>query len=393
MTIQLISPFPQKTFDNFLLRWTKIINKNECCSILHLSKRDQLYRIKQIQNNQENLKKYIHNFDITTILFLDITTEAIEDKIDLENYLKNINILSGKKIVLFVVDADQLLDEKSYLLSAINSLYQRFSQISIFYLFQRNISLPRYTIKYSLFNTLYQNIEIFPLFSPNDSRYFFKQLGERFQTTYPPYIIDEIVHQCGGYFWLIKQAARYYAQNHERKNILGNEGIQLRLRILYNEFHEEERHVLQKIVTRDFLFNKQEKQIIEYFIKTRHLNQTKTGYILTVPIFEKYIKEQIEKRAIFTINEKEELILNHIPIDSLFSKRENSVLKYFLKNINITLSRESIAKTIWQQLFEQEYTDWALDQFIKRLRLKLSKLGLHPHLITTKKNQGYIFNQ
>lgn len=394
MTIQLSPPFRQKTFDDFLSRWAKIINNNECGSIVHLSKRDQLYRIKQIQNNQKILKRYLRESDTTTMLYLDITTEAIEDKIDLETYLTQNGILfSKKKIILFVLDADRLLDEKSYLLSVINSLYQRVPKISILYLFQKNIMLPRYTAKYSSFGTLYQNIKIFPLFNPEDCRYFFKQLEQRFQATYPSYIIDQIVHHCGGYFWLIKQAARHYAEYHDNKTLFINKGMKFRLQILYDEFHEEEKQVLQKIVMKDYVFNKNEKLIIEYFLKTRHLIKTKLRYTLTIPLLDKYIGEQLEKKILFTINEREELILNQAIIDSLFSKREKRVLKCFLKNPKKILSRELIAQTIWQQSYEQEYTDWALDQFIKRLRMKLTKLGLYPQLITTKKNQGYIFYQ
>ena len=79
-------------------------------------------------------------------------------------------------------------------------------------------------------------------------------------------------------------------------------------------------------------------------------------------------------------------------IEGFFSRREKRIIKLFLENKEKTLSREGIALAIWSNNKENLYTDWALDQIIRRLRNKFVKLGLSRQLIRTIKNQGYLFN-
>ena len=53
------------------------------------------------------------------------------------------------------------------------------------------------------------------------------------------------------------------------------------------------------------------------------------------------------------------------------------------------VSREEIAKTIWEQSWEDFYSDWAIDQTISRLRKKLSELDVLPQIIKTIRGRGF----
>jgi len=55
------------------------------------------------------------------------------------------------------------------------------------------------------------------------------------------------------------------------------------------------------------------------------------------------------------------------------------------------LGRETIAKAYWGTNINDCYSDWALDQMIRRIRIKLTRFGLNPKTISTKRNAGYIF--
>lgn len=76
-------------------------------------------------------------------------------------------------------------------------------------------------------------------------------------------------------------------------------------------------------------------------------------------------------------------------MDTFFSKREKRLLINLLKNNQKIISRDLVAQAIWGSEYDNSYTDWALDQFIRRLRNKLSSLGFAKTLIKTVKNRGF----
>lgn len=380
-------PFTQKTFEEIVFSWSNIINRSECGSILNLPKRDQLYRIKQLQDNQPIFKKYLRQFEKRQILYLDLFTQRIEDPIDLDAYIQHKRLTNKKYLVFFILDADKLLTENINLLSYLDSLHHQLPGLSVLYLFQKNITLPRFTRKLSSYTTLYQNIEIFHLFERHDTKEFIIQMEERFLIKFPPEIVENILTHCAGHLWLIKQACRHYAQTRDKKSLFDNEGMELRLKVLWSEFEPEERNVLEKIVQKNNLFSQEEQSIIGYFLKTRHLKKQGSDYHLLLPIFENYIKREIANKTKINLNEKKEILINGIIVNTVFSRRERRLVQYFLSRRGQLIPRQAIASILWQE----NYTDWALDQAIKRLREKFLKLGFPEKLIKTKKNQGFVF--
>ena len=117
----------------------------------------------------------------------------------------------------------------------------------------------------------------------------------------------------------------------------------------------------------------------------------KGKYKITVVLLENYIGTQFVPSNI-VVDEKRNIILNKVIVTHLFSKKEKALLMYLFINSNKLLARDSIAQAVWKEEYYTNYTDWSLDQLIRRLRLKLVKLGLQKSCIETKKNQGYIFH-
>ena len=52
------------------------------------------------------------------------------------------------------------------------------------------------------------------------------------------------------------------------------------------------------------------------------------------------------------------------------------------------LSRDELANILWKQEVEN-YTNWALDKAISRLRSKLNKLGIVRRVLITFRDKGY----
>ena len=374
-------PFTSKTIKNIYQPWLKIINTKECASIVNIPKRDQLYRLKQFPKNK-NLQ----------IILLDIKTETIEDPPDLDLFLKQkINNKKNQKI-LFILDADKFLDEKNSLLSYINTLFHK-KKLSIIYLFQKNIGYKNITLKYSAYSTLYQNIFYYPFFKTNDMLSFISYMEIYFHLFLPRKIKKLIIENCGSSPWLTKQAIRQFNQDHSEKEIFTNDSMKIKINILYQELTEPEKNLLKKILKNEYRFSCEEKEIINYLTKINLLKKDKKNYSLTIPLLEQFIKDEINNQTQININEREEITINSVNISNFFSKRERKLLKHLIKNHSQIINREKTALIIWGENYQEDYTDWALDQFMRRIRNKLVKLGLNNELIKTIRNQGFIFNQ
>ncbi|MDO8514903.1 MAG: helix-turn-helix domain-containing protein [bacterium] len=84
------------------------------------------------------------------------------------------------------------------------------------------------------------------------------------------------------------------------------------------------------------------------------------------------------------------LLKNNILTDddllNLFFGKDKIVLKKLLENKNNVISRDDLGALIWPN---GDYSDWALDKFVQRLRKKLLKLAIDPNNLKTVKRQGF----
>ncbi len=99
------------------------------------------------------------------------------------------------------------------------------------------------------------------------------------------------------------------------------------------------------------------------------------NFKIRLPILEIYLMEDIEK--------------NGYTNDQSLTKNEDLIYSLLLKNKNEIVSKEEIAKTIWGNSVQNKYSDWAIDQTLKRLRVKLKKIN--PDIrIETKRGRGLV---
>lgn len=70
------------------------------------------------------------------------------------------------------------------------------------------------------------------------------------------------------------------------------------------------------------------------------------------------------------------------------SKRETQLLEYFIRNINVSLSREGLLLEIWGA--NSDFDERAVDTLVKRLRKKMDEYCV---MIKTLRGIGYIFEE
>jgi DNA-binding winged helix-turn-helix (wHTH) protein len=188
---------------------------------------------------------------------------------------------------------------------------------------------------------------------------------------------------------LIKQVVRHYSKTLDKNNLFNDNDLNFKLEIIYSEFLNEEKIVLEKIVKKDFNFTDLDKYSINYFLKTGLLKEKNKKYLINSSLLKKKIEEKFVKNYLIKLNKNNQILINGVIVDSFFSLKEKRLLKYLINNQEKIISRQKIGEIFWGITNNENFSDWALDQAIRRLRLKLLKLGLGKNLIKTIKNQGF----
>ena len=95
-------------------------------------------------------------------------------------------------------------------------------------------------------------------------------------------------------------------------------------------------------------------------------------------------------------NGKKDILLSPDEVQISLSKKETKILKVFLTNSHITLTREEIANSIDDNREEDETLNQAesraIDVLVGRLRSKIETDTKNPSLIKTERGIGYIFS-
>ncbi len=388
--VSLLENLTPSTYKEIFSEWLSIIRRRECGSILHLPKRDQLYRIHAFLEDKKTHTIH-HHYDETHYILLDLTAETIDDPNDLAHFVSSHLGTGHKRPVLFVLDADKLIDEKPSLLASLNNLYYTVPGLSILYFFGKNITHPSLSATLSSYTTLFQNISIFPYLEKKDSMYFIRYLERKLEFTLPDSLAEKIAESCGGISWLIKEACRYYAKTQDLQHILNHEELTIKTRILVDELMPEEKKVLEKIIKHTPVFDLEERVILQYLIRTRTIQEINGAYYFNAPVLEQYVTKQLSEKMTIEILNDRDMLINGILMNNYFSKRERRFLFFLLNNKNKLVSRNDSAECIWKNS-KDPYTDWALDQFIRRIRKKLISLGFEKNIIKTLKNQGFVFS-
>ncbi len=350
-------PITPETFNKFKAFISDVNKRNESGTVINLSRREQMYRVKQLQTSYKSIE------------IVDLSNPQLGDLEDLH--------LSKKNKIYFFLNSDSLFEEKRSFLQSLNSLTKELNSTFIF-LFQKNITYPWNLEKIASYQFLLQNIFIYPPYLEKDKSQFIIYLENKFNVLVPNKLRNLIKTMCGSNFWIIKEAVRFYAKTKDDQEIFDHEGMNFRLKIIFNELDSiEKSYLTKKIKTTDSLS-------VDELIVEKYFEQIN----FSIPLLEKYIKEKIAGKTNLNLDKNNKITSSSLIIDSLFSHKERLALRYFLKNQSIIINREDIAKVIWGK--DNNFTDWALDQFIRRLRIKLNKLGLDSKLLKTVKHQGYI---
>ena len=333
------------------------------------------------------INNFIDNTKTEAKLFkFDLTFYEFEDVYDFEEELHTpLNLAKKSKVCILISNGHTLIRDKNYpFLNAIIDLQAEIPNLSFIFLFNIDITHPE--IAKNIKTSIFGNIAYYPLYEGKDIKGFVEHLAKKWSMKLTGSQINQIVHQCGGYFWLVKQSVRGLRDNPDLKveNLIKLEGIKVALEQFYTSLLDSERNVLQSLILSRKFEGDLEKHSFEYL---KRIGLIRSGEV-TIPLLVSYVSQYIPKT---NIEIKDNLIyFNFVNVDSHFSKKEKRIFKAFINNKGQSVTRDKIAKAIWPINTEDFYSDWAVDRLVARLRAKIKKLGIPKEIIKTIRNQGYV---
>lgn len=369
-----VAPISEAVFSQLANFVADVAKRGENGTVIGLSHREQHYRINQLVKSDLLVKK-LSKIDFKII---DLKNSPIEEPEDIEPYITS---SSKAKSVFLISGADSLIQEKLYLLNYFNLLTKENSKVVFVFFFQHNINYPWTYKNISNLGFLFQNVMFYPKYSKQDLNQFVVYLENKFSIKIPKKIVETIIEKSGGHLWLIKEAIRYYAKTKNNKGLFDHEEMTFRVKTIYEELEDRERRVYEKIVKGEKLVTDEDKAVFNYLKSTNTFS----------PLLDKHVTNKMSSENKIYVDRDQKIKLNSTNIDFFLSKNERKAMRFFLnQKVNDITSRDQVAYAIWGK--DSTYSDWALDQFIKRLRKKLMSLGLKSDLIQTLKNRGFILN-
>lgn len=375
------APLPKETTAMMFGQWQSVIQRRECVSILSLPRFDRHYRAAQFVGMfDKETSKPVHCVPVS---FQSFVTEIWND------FKKKLDALRHptKYTVFLVLDAEWLLTAAPHLTTHFQEYVLRpYRNVSFLFFFEHNLTLYNHLTHQC--PALIQNVITQPLYSREAIDHFIQHMGKLYGATFTKSNRERVWEQCGGYIWLTTEAIR----NLHKCGALtfDHPEMKIRLKAIWDGFSDEEQGVLRTIV-RNQAVEDERRYCLEYFQQTQLISEVQGKLQIVVPILARYIQENDASELVLRLDKTGEIFSGATRVTAIFTKKQQDLIRYLLAHKKELIARETAVRLLWGEAYEETYSDWCLDQAMKRLRVKLSSLGVGGPLIRTVKGQGYMY--
>ncbi len=328
-----------------------------------------VYRIEQLI--QDDASEFAH-----PLVQIDLGAN-IEDIAGVETYIKSQGYSTQQKLILLITNCDYCLRSKGAHLLRTIAKWQYEGCWKVVFLFESDITSE--TNRDLLGSTHFYAQEFYyPHFDSLESTRFVHYLAKSWDM---PKLTKskahKIVSMCGGQMWLLKHIMREYHTNAKLDfdRLAELPGTEFRLNLISQALTGTEIAVLSGQLT--------DTSTQRYLERVGLFANGKC----TVPLLRDYIQRIIFSKKLVVKNR--EIFCNDVNLRHSFSPQENNVLCLLIKQKGHGVSRDAIADALWGDDVEEKYSVWAIEQLIKRLRLKLKEIGLPDSYIKTFHKIGY----
>ena len=228
------------------------------------------------------------------------------------------------------------------------------------------------------YSQIFHNLVYVPYLSKEDSLLGLDIWSKHYNKSISQDEKEQIYSFAGGNVFLLRNLVRSYTPDIALENIFALEHIKAVLNNLWERFSVEERGIIHILKARN---SKQEplnitqgqNQALDYFKKCNFIDNT--GNI---------IGEWVN----YHNTSLNEIKLDDVSLSTVLTTKESKLLELLTENRGKVVDREMISNKLMGDE-KDEYSNWAIDQQISRLRKTLAKHGMPEGIIKTKKGQGY----
>jgi hypothetical protein len=358
----------------------------------YLGKTYKKYVLDYIRLDEKNLLCEINSRLVQLATRKGLKIPIIAGKSEINEILTNFE-KNGLSIGFFISHITSLLDSKNFQqFYDLEHILRTHHNLSIIFFSEIDITVDSYLSLVDRCSSMFTHIIKYPFYNSADTEQFITYNEKIWNVKIPTNIKKEIMFECGGHLWLIRQALRYWRDHRDvpLPELFTHDLMQIKLNVIWNKFTPDEQNILKNTATKTL--TEKDHQSHEYrYLKSIGLIGEEFGRsMLLLPILNQIILNLSYVDEFRLANGK--ILLKGIEVSQEFSPEEKILITTLLEHKSEIISKEILAKKIWSDKWEDKYTDWALDRLTYRVRKKIQQLGINPKIIKSIKKKGVILS-
>jgi DNA-binding winged helix-turn-helix (wHTH) protein len=337
------------------------------------------------------------------ITVLDKSETSYPILLDLIKKLISDATSSGFGVVFFLGEFDELPFINKIFCNNLKSLWSSlYPRLQYVFPLIKPIDIKRDIYLWDeLSEALLQNVITISLPQNKDFEYICTFYANQIKVTITENVLMLLKEMTGGHPYLIKTALRAIKDmNFDdltsiRQHLLMNRELRSIAYGIYDKRSAEEKILLKKIIDRVPL-NESEIHSLESMSQLGLIIKKDDQFEVSSELFKKVIREENStdssnpqpKELKFDL-ETSAIIFNGKNLEEHFTRQEYALLSSLLKTSGALLTKESIGDALWGDNSYEQYSDWAIDQLMSKLRKKLKNLGINAEIVTLR-GRGYL---
>lgn len=345
--------------------WLNVLRHQEVGTIFFLPHTDLLFRVKQFV-------AWLLSQHALQVVVIDLEVELIDDPESLIKKLQSTNqpcLILAKRV---------FVGPDSIRWQAAIELYRTQANVGLL-IFHEAAASELSNLKQ--YNSFLLNQTLYPLYTSEQSLQFSLALAKSWQIALSTPNHLQLVAHCGGVLWFVKEALRQMRDNPQLTltEVMHSEGFSWKTKQFWQDLPQ---------VYKTALLNPESasSEIISELLAVKLLFANEHAQYTTWPFLQMYLDDS--QQNAFSCSADKISYFNQ-DFTHVFSVAERRVVALLWQKRTQILSRNTLAEAFWAEAEHEKYSDWALDQIMRRLRTKLTKYHL-PLTITTHRGRGYV---
>lgn len=397
-----ISP---ETFKQNAQKWLRIVRFNESGIVLNFVG-DHIYTVPTLLKDKKLLKELLGKSYPAYILFYhelspSSTIEDIKKSLIHAAKVKKLEVSSshtiekiidqlireGYEVAFFISRIEHHFVNKSELISRVDYL-ARNHRVSVLYFSEQNLTNPSFVDHQREFRSVFQNVLYQEVYGRQDAEVFVTQNEKLWGIVLPQKIKEEIIKTCGGSLWLLRQAVRSFRNDPSvtPEALFSAHEVRSKAFSTWNQLFPNEQEVIRELIINQKT-SVSDAMAFEFLLRAGLLSKTPIGFSLTIPLIVEAASTSFENKGLY--REDGEIYWNEKNLTPLLTKKEYTLLEFFLKHKKTVICREDLGQALWK---EKDFSVFALEKLISKLRKKLIHLGMPQNSIKAQKGVGYVFS-